>query len=366
MSSMRLRHGEVLRALEERAADFQEKDADDRRQLFHGISQLNQRMLSRDTEKQLDQMELMYREQGEKIDNLRSEISRTMSQEFEKMRLSTVSDLATIKQSVEQHVSQIDSQGEYEVRLNKVKGDLESSLKTQRLAEDELAELRVRLASAEERARMLQTRQEELRKERGEFDEERKNLRVAQEQQWQKMSGVETELHKLRAETEVQRNELARLSAARSEDAEAVRRERETWRAREAELQHYLNESQRKLEEARRETEVQMLRVETEQREACSQLRMQIGRLEVEAASRVEQLNKARQIQAQLEAERDAAQQREEEIRQQGAFELRQRTDELLAAQARETELMQMLHEVQDSIMIASSVTADGSPDDLM
>ena len=35
--------------------------------------------------------------------------------------------------------------------------------------------------------------------------------------------------------------------------------------------------------------------------EACSQLRMQIGRLEVEAASRVDQLNKARQIQARRE-----------------------------------------------------------------
>ena len=48
------------------------------------------------------------------------------------------------------------------------------------------------------------------------------------------------------------------------------------------------------------ETELQMLRCETEQRDACSQLRMQIGRLEVEAASRVEQLNKAREIQASL------------------------------------------------------------------
>ena len=58
------------------------------------------------------------------------------------------------------------------------------------------------------------------------------------------------------------------------------------------------------------ETELQMLRCVTEQREACSQLRMQIGRLEVEAASRVEQLNKARQIQAKLESARDSAEQR--------------------------------------------------------
>ena len=66
----------------------------------------------------------------------------------------------------------------------------------------------------------------------------------------------------------------------------------------------------RSLEQNPTKTELQILRCETEQREACSQLRMQLGRLEVEAASRVEQLNKARQIQAKLEGARDSAQQR--------------------------------------------------------
>ena len=67
-----------------------------------------------------------------------------------------------------------------------------------------------------------------------------------------------------------------------------------------------------------------MLRCETEQREVCSQLRMQIGRLEVEAASRVELLNKARQIQAKLEGARDSAQQRGAELAHRGSHEQRQ------------------------------------------
>ena len=57
----------------------------------------------------------------------------------------------------------------------------------------------------------------------------------------------------------------------------------------------------RSLEQNPTETELQMLRCETEQREACSQLRMQIGRLEVEAASRVEQPNKAEAAVADVE-----------------------------------------------------------------
>ena len=67
-----------------------------------------------------------------------------------------------------------------------------------------------------------------------------------------------------------------------------------------------------------------MLRCETEQREACSQLRMQIVRLEVEEASWVEQLNKARQIQAKLEGARDSAQQRGAELAHRGSYDQRQ------------------------------------------
>ena len=72
------------------------------------------------------------------------------------------------------------------------------------------------------------------------------------------------------------------------------------------------------------ETELQMLRSETEQREACSQLRMQISRLEVETASRVAQLYKARQIQAKLEGARDSAQQRGAELAHRGLNDQRQ------------------------------------------
>ena len=51
---------------------------------------------------------------------------------------------------------------------------------------------------------------------------------------------------------------------------------------------------------------------------------MQIGRLEVEAVSRVEQLNKARQIQAKLEGARDSAQQRGAELAHRGSYDQRQ------------------------------------------
>eukprot|EP00450_Noctiluca_scintillans_P020932 CAMPEP_0194514044 /NCGR_PEP_ID=MMETSP0253-20130528/46370_1 /TAXON_ID=2966 /ORGANISM="Noctiluca scintillans" /LENGTH=729 /DNA_ID=CAMNT_0039357649 /DNA_START=51 /DNA_END=2240 /DNA_ORIENTATION=+ len=328
LHQMRARHAEVLRILESKAAECCERETQERERVVDEVSKLSQGVLSQlSTEKSMEQMRL---EQVEKIESMRAELAQTVRAEFDKMRLSTVQDLDVIKKTMEEHVIQIDEhQGsksidQYEVRLAKMNVDLETSDKARRSAEEEIAELRVRLASSQERTNMLHTRQDEFRKERTTFEDERKTLRLSQEQQWQKISGVESELQKFRAQTEMQRAELSRLAMARSEDAEAVRREREAWRMREAELQREVSETQRKLEDNRAETEMQMLRCETEQREACSQLRMQIGRLEVEAASRVEQLNKARQIQAKLEGARDSAQQREPELAHRGSFDHRQ------------------------------------------
>ena len=64
--------------------------------------------------------------------------------------------------------------------------------------------------------------------------------------------------------------------------------------------------------------------VRQKQREACSQLRMQIGRLEVEAASRVGQLNKARQIQASSKVRETVPSSAGTELAHRGSYDQRQ------------------------------------------
>merc|ERR1712079_805463 len=127
-----------------------------------------------------------------------------------------------------------------------MKTDLDAALKAQRAAEEEVAELRIRLASAEERSKMFQSRQEEFQKERAEFDDERRTLRLQTEQQWQKFSTAEGETQKSRAETELHRTELARMAAQRAEEMDAMKKEREAWSLREAELQRELLDTQQR------------------------------------------------------------------------------------------------------------------------
>jgi len=356
---MRQRHSECIKLLQEKVSDEHAVEQEERKRLQQEMEDLNKRLLTKESAEQT--LEEMRDHQFRKIDEMKQEMTSTMSKELDKMRQQSLMDLDNLRKSVELHVSHLDSSHhqrhaeEHEARVIKLQAEVQEAVHMQRSAEEEAGDLRVRLASAEERAKMLQDRQEELKRERSSFDEERRNLRQQSEQQWQKLSTVEGELQRCKAEADVQRGELARLNAARAEDADALRRERETWRSREAELQQEIAELGKQYDEAQREAEVQALKTDSEQRETLSQLRLQIERLEAEAATRAEQLSQAQQAQTQLAAEKAAAKQREEALKQQIALESRRYQEELQELKAREGELMHMLNEVQDSIITASA-----------
>lgn len=195
----------------------------------------------------------------------------------------------------------------------------------------------------------------QLKRERADFEEERKSLRQQSEQQWQKLTSVEGELQRFKAEAEVQRAELTRLNTARADGIEAMRKEREAWRTREADLQQEIADLSTQFDGAKREGELSSLKLESEQRDAVSQLRLQIDRLEAEANGRAEQLKEVQLARERLEADKAASRQREEALRQQIVLETRQYQEELEDLRSREAELMHMLNEVQDSIITASS-----------
>lgn len=365
LMQMRRRHADCIRILEEKTVEAKDEELEERKILKQEMDDLNQRLLTKESAETT--LQDIRAEQIEKIDEMREEMTQAMTKELEKMRQQSLQDLHSLRQSVEKHVNHVDDTHhvrhaeEHGARLGKIQAELQTAVRSQRTIEEEAADLRVRLASAEERAKMLQQRQEELRKERSNFDEERKSLRQQSEQQWQKLTFVEGETQRFKAEVEVQRADLVRLQAARAEDAEKTRLEAEVWRAKEAELHREAGELRQRLEGAKREAELEALKLESQRREACTQLRAHIERLEVEAAAQLEQLGAARRLQAQLEAERAEAAQREEALRQQGSFELKQCKDELDEATEREKELMQMLHEVQEGIISASGAPSESS-----
>lgn len=305
--------------------------------------------------------------QSQKIDELRRELTQAMSTELEQMRMQSLHDFKDLRASLEQQREEgslLKRAEENEAAVTSIKSELQESTRAQKAMEAEVSDLRVQLASAEERAKMLQERQEELRKERASFEEERRSLRRQAEDQWQKLSSSESELHQLKAEYEMQKMEIARLNSSRTEDGDAIRKEREVWRERETTLQRNVAELRASLDEAKRQAEVEALKAESRHRDAVAELRLQLERLEAESTSRADQLNQATQLRERLEAERAIAQQREEEARQESVQELQDCQRELEEARAREHELMSMLNEVQDSIITVSGAALDDIPSD--
>mmetsp|Transcript_30325 Transcript_30325/g.66360 ORF Transcript_30325/g.66360 Transcript_30325/m.66360 type:complete len:786 (+) Transcript_30325:91-2448(+) len=356
---MRQRHADCIRILQEKVSDTVDEELEERRRLKEELEDLNKRLLTKDSAEQT--LEEMAKEQFIKIDEMKLEMTQAMSTELEKMRKQSLQDLDNLRASVEEHVSNVDksryliTSEENETKWSKLQVDLQEAIKALRTTEEEASDLRVRLASTEERARMLQMRQEEVKKERADFDEERRSLRQQGEQQWQRLSKAEGELQKYRAEAEVQRNELARLNDLRTEDTETIRREREAWRLREAELQREIVDLQRQLDERKRDADLKGLRAEAERQQTEGSLRLQLEKLEAEVSTRADQLVAAQKTQALLQEEKEAMLEREKTAKEQFDEEMKKCKEELEEAARREQELMVMLNEVQDSIITASS-----------
>jgi len=362
LMQMRDRHNECIRMLKEKVSDSREEEQEERRRLQHEMNEINQRLLTKDSAEQT--LEEMRQQQFSKMDAMRTEISEAMNNQMELLRKQSQVELESLRASVEksqQESERVKKEAEaHEAAVVKLQATLQDAQQARRAAEDEASSLKVKLATAEERASMLSTRQEELRKERAEFDEERKQLRQQGEQQWQRLAVVEAELSKFKSEAEVQKKEIERLNAARAEENEGIRSERESWRCRERDLQAEVASFRSKLEETKREAEVQELKVSRDHGDALSKLKLQIERLETEASSRSQQLSEAKEAVANLEADRAIAQQREDQLRQQAAAEIKRWQVELETSRAAEAELMKMLDEVQDGII---QTNAGAQPD---
>jgi len=221
--------------------------------------------------------------------------------------------------------------------------------------------LHMKAVAAEERATMLLARVEELGGEKTGGEEERRQQRQKSEEQWQRLVTTEGEVQRWRAEVEIQKAELQKLTSQRTEDDEAWRREREERNRREAALQKEMHELRMGIEEARRGAEVQAMRVDSEHQKVIGQLTHKKERLESDVAATDEKLSLVRRDHQRLEDEQADALEQEEESRRQLPFDMMRLQEDLEEAQLREAELIQMLGEMQDSIIQASAAPAPAS-----
>mmetsp|Transcript_38108 Transcript_38108/g.89284 ORF Transcript_38108/g.89284 Transcript_38108/m.89284 type:complete len:765 (+) Transcript_38108:94-2388(+) len=328
---MRNRHQECIRILHEKAIDTSEQQRHERGRLQAEFEDLNRRLLT--AESAADALDAMKSEQLRKIDEIRHEVTNTMSQELQSLRLQSVQDLETLRKSLsEEKAEEINKVlKEHDDKMKSIAEELEALKAAKRKADDEVAQHKMKLAASEQELKWVQSREEDLRRESSEGQEERRELRLQVDQLWQKVSMTETDLHRAKAEAEMQRAEAARLSDERCDLQE-----------REASIQRQAVEQKRQLEECRQEAEAQEARHEVEQREMHT-LRLQ-----------VQQLEKLRSQAEKLEEDRDEGRQREEEMKEQFAQELHGFQVELEQARQREVDLLNLLNEVQDSIIVAA------------
>lgn len=351
LMQMRARHAECIQILQAPSAGG--GDSEQQKRLQQEMEDLNARLLTKSSAEQT--LEQMRTEQFRKMDEMRDEMAQVMTKELEKMRRQSLTELDRLKQSMEQHVSHLDGASsrqateEHRSELERLQAEQQDCSRQQRVAEDEASGLRVRLAAANERCLMLRDRTEELERERDEEDRHSDPLQA--DHQRQRLANAEAEVQRYQAEAEAQKAEVARRVALRADEAEAARRERDAWRTSEAELLRQTAALRAKVNEAQREAEVQALRVEGERQRVISQLHLQIERLSADAAQRAERLEQVRVETAQIESVRSTASQRAETLKRQGVLELQQCQEELEEAKNRETELLQMLHEVQDGVI---------------
>eukprot|EP00929_Paragymnodinium_shiwhaense_P003183 TRINITY_DN10360_c0_g1_i1.p1 TRINITY_DN10360_c0_g1~~TRINITY_DN10360_c0_g1_i1.p1 ORF type:complete len:823 (-),score=252.97 TRINITY_DN10360_c0_g1_i1:368-2836(-) len=352
LKHMKDKNRECIRMLQEKVLDQTKDEAEERNRISKDIGQIHGMMNQMLTTQEVE-------DRKKSIEETRQEMQQAMSQEFEKWRKDSLQESAAKLASMEAELL-----------------ELRSKIKA---AEDEAVGLRIKYASSEERAKYVTARLEELQSDRNNFEDERKNMRTEKDQQWERLTTAESNLFKARADAEVQRAEVARLQAARAEeednfrrekarwkdeqntDQEAFRREREMWREEKSQLEKEVSQLRHGSESAKRDSEVRVLQVEKQQQEETSKLSARIARLEAEAQVLSEKLVAAQDARERLEAERDQALSRQEEIRIRSSEEVRrvreQWNQELGEMHQREAELMHMLQEVQESI-----ITSGGQP----
>jgi len=331
LAKMRGRHQECIRILHEKAIDTTEQQRAERARLQAEFEDLNRRLLT--AENASSSLEDMKIEQLKKIDEIRQEVTSTMSQEMSSLRKQSVQDMDTLRKSLTEEKAQEIGKvlKNHDEKMKAMMEEMEELKMAKRKVEDEVTQYRMKLAASEQELKWVQNREAELKRENVDGQEEKKDLKVQAEQLWQKLSVNESDLLRVKAEAEMQRAEVARLQD-----------ERDDLRERESGGQRQALQLQRELEEARREAQLMEVRRQSEQREMQS-LQMQ-----------VQQLDKLRAQVEKLEEDRDACRHREEDMKEQFAEELHAYQVEVDEAKQREQELMHLLNEVQESIMVAA------------
>jgi len=362
LMQMRQRHLECIQRLQEKAYKTDDSpESEEWQKLQREVDDLNRRLLTRRSA--TETLEQMQEEQSRRMDELRDEVTRTMTREFASLQEQSLRDLEGLRHVIETKAREggelvIQRQREaYEAQFGALQSDLEASVEARHVAIGDAAELRVQLAATEQQVQTLQALQEDFLRERANLEDERRALRQQAEEQYRRLADLEGEMQRYRTEAGMQSEEADRLRGLHAAEVEAAKAERKAWALREAEIQSRVQAARAELERGRSSGADVAHEADRAHREAVELLRSQVTRLEAEGVVQVMQLEEAQRSQAALEAEVQEAREREAALRHKLEEEIRTYDEDINEAQHRVSELMTMLTEVQSSIMYATAAT---------
>jgi len=238
-----------------------------------------------------------------------------------------------------------------ERRVNELGFQVQESQASRKAAEMELAAIKVRLAGTEQRVQLLVEQQDELSMDKTRIDEERRGLRQQADMQQQRLIIFQADLERYRSEAEGQNTLIRQLTEAQSADYESTHQERSSWRSRETDLQQRVAKLRRELEDFKRRSQVERVRATTVRDEESSQLRLRVQRLQDQATMEAARVEEAQNDQKELEIEWPQIEAREKTLQQDINRKRQNMSKAMEEARAREEELQEMLHELQESLL---------------
>jgi len=362
LMQMRSRHLECIKRLQEKSdADVTPKEREERKLLQKELEDLDQKMLTKS--KATETLESLKAEHKRKMEELQREMTGNLQQELDKVQAETVNKLESLQKALESKATMSTEKmaayanERHEERTKSIELQINHSVEAKRTAEGDVSSLRVQLAAAEERVQMLQELQQDFARERAELNQEMRDLHKQAGDQYQKLALLEGEMQQYRAEASVQQAEVERVQIISSDECEAFCKEREEWERRKAELNETKSSTAAAVQSHSACAKTNLEEAEARHLAEMSELRAEIDRLKKDAAEQQSQLDGILQFQVHLKADVEAERDKEADLRKSMQQEIHEHEDRIERANLNIKELMNMLGEVQHSIITATNKT---------
>lgn len=362
---MRQRHEECIRRLREEtiSSDATPKEREERVRLQSDLDDLNGRLLTK--RKATETLETLQEEHRRKMDAMREEMTEHMKVRCNSIQGSLVQDIQGLQQAIETKAREEGEIAEkrfkerHEAAVTSVQTELQSTVEATKLVESDVAQLRVQLAAAEEKAKTLQELQHDAVRDREALEKERRELADQASDQLRRIAELEGEMQKHRSEGTVLQAEAERLTTARAQEVEAFRLEKENWQSNEAKMEDSLQQAKLELDEHQKLLEEAKKQAEMAHRAEIDGLKAQASELEASSTSRRLEYEEVKDKQARLESDVRACRESEATLRRQCEQEVHDYEDKIDAANQNINEILNMLHQVQSSIMHATKSRTD-------